>query len=164
MFQPHSAVADGFDVGDGVGNEEDGDAARAQFVDFAHAALAEIDVAYRQGFVHQQDFGVDIDGDGEGQADYHAARISFDRLIDEVADFGEVFDVFVALVDLAGAEAEDGAVQVDVVAAAEFGIESGAEFEQRCDAPVDRRAIRGWAAGCRRPFAAGCSCRSHFRR
>ena len=90
---------------DGVGNEQDGDAARAQFVDLAHAALAEIDVAHGQGFVHQQDFGVHVDGHGEGQPHHHAARIGLDRLVDEVADLGEGFDVLVALVDLPRGEA-----------------------------------------------------------
>jgi len=55
-------------------------------VNLAHAALAEIEVADGQGFVHQQDFGVHIDGHGEGQPHHHAARISLDRLVDEFAD------------------------------------------------------------------------------
>ena len=100
MIEPHGAVADGFHVGDGVGDEEDGDAARAQLMHLAHAALAEIDIAHGQGFIHQQNFRIDIDGDGEGQAHHHAAGISFHRLIDELADFGEALDVLVALVDL----------------------------------------------------------------
>src|ERR1017187_1230221 len=137
FVEPHDAVADGLDVGHGVGDEQDGDAALAQLVDLAHAALAEIDVADGEGFVDQQDFGIDADGYGEGQAHHHAAGIGLDGLVDEVADFGEVFDVLVALVDLAGGETEDGTVEVDVVAAAEFGIEAGAELEQGGDAAVD---------------------------
>ena len=56
----------------------------------------------------------------------------------KLADFGERCDVLVALVDLAGGEAQNGAVEIDVVAAAEFGIEAGAQFEQGGDAAVDR--------------------------
>ena len=93
MVQPQRAVADGLDVADGVGDEQDGDAARAQLVHLAHAALAEIDVAHGQRFIHQQNFGIHIDGHGEGQPHHHAARIRLDRLVDEVADFGEGFDV-----------------------------------------------------------------------
>src|ERR1035437_6931669 len=137
VIQPEDAVADGLDVADGVGDEEDGDAALAEFVDLAHAALAEVNVADGEGFIDEEDFGIDIDGDGEGQAHHHAAGVGLDGLIDEVADFGESGDVLVALVDLAGGESEDGAVEVDVIAAAEFGVESGAEFEQGGDASVD---------------------------
>ena len=66
-------------------------------VHLAHAALPEIDVADGQGFIHQQDLRVHVDRHGECQADHHAARIGLDRLIDEVADLGEILDVFVAL-------------------------------------------------------------------
>ena len=55
----------------------------------------------------------------------------------------------VALVDLARGQAQDGAVEIDVVAPAEFGVESGAQFEQRRNAPVHRRPCR--AVGCRMP-------------
>ena len=164
VIEPQDAVADGLDVADGMRDEEDGDAALAEFVDLAHAALAEVDVADGEGFIHQQDFGIDVDGDGEGQAHHHAAGVGLDRLIDEVADLGEGGDVFVALVDLARGEAQDRAVEIDVIAAAEFGVEAGAEFEQGGDAAVDRRPCRRWGAGCRRPSAAGCFCRSRFRR
>ena len=38
---------------------------------------------------------------------------------------------------------ENGAVEVDVVAAGEFRVEAGAEFEQRGDAPVHRDGAGG---------------------
>ena len=81
MIEPHGAVADGLHVGGGVGNEENGDAARAQLMHLAHAALAEVDVAHGQGFIHQQNFGIDVDGHGESQAHHHAAGIGFHRLV-----------------------------------------------------------------------------------
>ena len=110
VVQPQGAVADGLDVAGGVGHVKDGNAAGAQVMHLAHAALAEVDIAHGQGFVHQQDLGVHIDGDGEGQPHYHAAGVRLDGLADEVADFGEGLDIGVALLDLAGGEAEDGAV------------------------------------------------------
>ena len=120
------AVADRLHVADRVRDEQDGDAARAQLVDLAHAALPEVDVADRQRFVHQQDLRIDIDRDREGQPHHHAARIGLHRLIDEVADLGEGRDILVALVDLPRGQPENRAVQVDVVAAGEFRVEAGA--------------------------------------
>ena len=64
----------------------------AQLVHLAHAALAEVDVADREGLVDEQDFRVHMDGDGEREADHHAARVGLHGLIDEVADLGELFD------------------------------------------------------------------------
>jgi hypothetical protein len=75
-----------------------------KFVDLAHAALAKVNVADGQRFIHQQDFGIDIDGHGEGQPHHHPAGVGFHRLIDEVADLREGLDIAVALVDLAGGE------------------------------------------------------------
>ncbi len=66
----------------------------AQFVHLAHAALAEIDVAHGQGFIHQQDFGIHVDGHGERQPHHHAAGIGLDRLVDEFADLGEGLDAW----------------------------------------------------------------------
>ena len=144
VIEPQDAIADRLHVADGVRNEQDGDTALAEFVDLAHAALAKVNVADGQRFIHQQDFRIDIDRDGEGQAHHHAAGVGLDRLVDEVADFGEGGDVFVPLVDLARGESQDRAVEVDVIAAAEFRIEAGAEFEQGGDASVniDRAARR----------------------
>ena len=137
VVQPQNAVADRLHVADGVRDKQNRDAALPQFVHLAHAALAEINVAYRQSLIHQQNFGIHVDGHRKGQAHHHAARVGLDRLIDEVADFGESRDIFVALVDLARGEPQNRAVQVDVVPAAEFGVKSSAQFQQRRDAPVD---------------------------
>ena len=142
VIEPHGAVADGFDVADGVGDEEDGHAFGAEFMHLSHAALAEVDVADGECFVDEEDLRVDVDGDGEGEADGHAAGVGFDGLIDEVADFSEGFDFGVAGVDLGGAEAEDGGVEIDVLATGEFGVEAGAQFEQCSDASVGLRGSR----------------------
>ena len=64
----------------------------AQLVNFAHAALAEVDVADRESFIDQENFRIQMDGDGESEANDHAARIGLDRLVDEIADLGEGFD------------------------------------------------------------------------
>src|ERR1017187_7690779 len=122
LLQPQGAVADGIYIGDGVGNEQNRDAPRAQFVHLAHAALPEVDVAHRQGFVHQQDLRVHVDGYSKREPDDHTARIGLHRLVDELADFGKVLDILVALVDLPGAQAQDGSVQIDVIVAGEFGM------------------------------------------
>ncbi len=119
-----------------MGDEEDRDAFGAEFVHLSHAALAEVDVADCERFVDQENLGIDVDGDGEGEPDGHAARIGFDGLVDEVADFGEGFDFRVAGVDFGGGEAEDGGVKIDVFATGEFGVEAGTEFEKCGDAAI----------------------------
>jgi hypothetical protein len=108
----------------------------AQFVDLAHAALAKVDVAHGQGLVHEQNFRIHVDGHGEGQPYNHAAGIGFHGLVHEIADLGELFDLAVFLLDLSRSEPQDGAVQEDVVASGELGVEARAQLEQRRDPPV----------------------------
>ena len=137
VLQPERAIAERFHFAGGVRNEQDGDSARAELVNFAQAALAEVDIAHGESFVHQKNFGIDVDRDREGQANHHAARIRLDRLVDEVADLSEFSDVREFAVHLLGGESKNRRVQIDVIAAREFGIEAGAEFEQRRDAAVN---------------------------
>ena len=83
IFQPQRPVADRFHVPDIMRDEQNRDPLRPQFVHFTHTALAEVDIADRQRFIHDQDFGIYVNGDREGQPDCHATRIGFYGLIDE---------------------------------------------------------------------------------
>ena len=71
-----------------------------------------------------------MDGDGKGQPDYHAAGVGFHRLVDEIADFGEGFDIGITAVDLGGREAQDGGVEVDVIEAGELRSEAGGKLQE----------------------------------
>ena len=62
-----------FDVRDGMRDKNDGDAARAQFMNLAHAAMAEISVPHRERFVNDQNLGVHADRDCERQPHRHPA-------------------------------------------------------------------------------------------
>ena len=137
MLQPQNVVADGFDVGDGVRHKNDRDAPVAQLMHLAHAAVTEGSVANRESFVDQEHLGIHVDGDREGEPYDHAARVRFHRPLNEIADAGEVFDRLVTAIDFAFRKAEDGGVEIDVVAAGEFGVEARAQFEQGGDASVD---------------------------
>ena len=83
-----------------------------------------------------------MDGGRERQPHVHAAGVFLHRARDELADFGEALDGGHGPVDFGAAQAHDFAVEVDVFAAGEFGVEAGAELEQGGDA-----AARDDAAG-----------------
>lgn len=82
-------------------------------------------------------------GDGEGQADVHAAAVAFDGRIQEFFDFGEGDDFVEFAFDFGAAHAQHGAVQVDVFASGQFGVKSGADFQQAGHAPFDADAAGG---------------------
>ena len=80
--------------------------------------------------VDEQDLRVDVDGDGEGQPDVHAARVELDLGVDELLDAGEVDDVVEVGVGLVPGQAEDRGVEVDVLPPGQVAVEAGAELEQ----------------------------------
>jgi hypothetical protein len=141
--QQNGAVGELLHQAQVVRDEQHRDLALAQFLEFAHAAVGEHRVAHRQRFVHDQNFRVHVDRRGKRQPDVHAARIFLDRPLHELADFGERFDRRHGPVDLAAAQAHDLAVQIDVLAAGEFRVESGAQFEQRRNPPARHHAPLG---------------------
>ncbi len=113
-------------------------------MNFAQAALAKINITYGQGFVHQQYFRIDVDGDCEGQPDHHAAGISLDRLVHEIADLGELGDIGELAVHLFGGKPKNSRVQIHIIAARKLRIETGAELQQRRDPAIHIHRAGGW--------------------
>src|SRR5579885_853198 len=62
--------------------------------------------------------------------------------MNEIADLRKVDDVSVFPIHFPGGEAQDGAVQIDVVTSGEFGIKTRPQFQQRRNAPADVEGAR----------------------
>src|SRR5436190_14001635 len=92
--------------------------------------MLEYSVTDSQGFVDDQNVGFNARRDRKRQAHVHAAGVSLDRLMNEVADFGKAFDLREERVSFATRKAQQGRVHIDVFDAGKFGIEAGAQFEQ----------------------------------
>ena len=143
------AIGQALDQAKIVRYQEHGDVLAAQLFEFLHAPAGEDRVADGQRFIDDQDFGIDVNRGGKCQANVHAAGVLFDWPIDELADFRERLDARKHLVQFLARQSQDLAIEIHIFAAAEFGIEAGAQFEQRRDAPGTVRPGRWWAAGCR---------------
>ena len=76
-------------------------------------------------------------GHGEGEAHVHAARVALHRRVQKAADLAELDDLVELALDLGPRHAEDGAVELDVLAAGELGMEAGAHLEQARHPPSD---------------------------
>src|SRR5205807_6188671 len=76
-------------------------------------------------------------------AHVHPARVALHRGVDEPLDLGERDDLVELRLDLAPPHPEHRAVQVDVVAARELRVETGADLEQRADGAADARLAGG---------------------
>ena len=130
-----------------VRDEDERDAARDQLAHAVDALLLEADVADAEHFVDEQHVGVEVRGDREAEPRVHARRVALDRRVDELADAGEVDDRVELARDLGALHAHDRALQVDVLAAGQVGMEAGRHFDQRADAALDLDLRRASAAG-----------------
>src|SRR5581483_8044623 len=136
--EQHGAIAEVADGVQRVRHDDDRLAALAQLVELLGALLLELLVADGEDLVDEEDVGIDADGDREPESDVHARRVVLDRRVDEGREIGELDDLVELRRDLLAREPEDRAVEVDVLATAELGVEPGAELEQRRHATVDR--------------------------
>jgi len=109
----------------------------AEIVDPIDAFLLESGVAHRQGFIDDQDLGIHMSADGEGQPGAHASRVELDWLVHEVADAGEVGDGVELGDDLVAFEAEHRPADQHVLASGRFEIEGGAQRQHGRHAAFD---------------------------
>ena len=103
------------------------------------ALLLEGEVADGEDLVDDQDLGLQVGGHRERQPELHAARVALHGRVDEGADVRELDDLLEAALDLAALHVEDRAVQEDVLAAGELGMEARAHLEQRSDPAAQPR-------------------------
>ncbi len=120
-----------------VGDEEDGSALSSDPLHGVEAFALEIRIADGENLVDDQDLRLEVGGDGEGEPHLHAARIALDRGVDEFLYAREIDDLVELAIDLLLPHAEDGAVQVDVLAAGQLGVEAGADLQQAGDPAAD---------------------------
>src|SRR3954462_11992817 len=83
-------------------------------------------------------------GDGKRESDVHAAAVAFDGGVEEFIDFGKGDDFVELSFYFSALHAEDCAVQEDVFASGQFGMEAGANFQQTRHAPFDPDSAFGW--------------------
>ena len=118
-------------------HEDDGPARLAVLLHPPERSPLELRIADREHLVHEQDLGLEMGGDGEREPHVHAARVALDGRVHELPDAGEVHDLRHLPRDLATAHAEDGAIEIDVLATGELGMEARADLEQAADAAPD---------------------------
>ncbi|CAA9406152.1 MAG: hypothetical protein AVDCRST_MAG64-1988 [uncultured Phycisphaerae bacterium] len=110
--------------------------------DVAHlpkALALERRVADREHLVDDQDLRLQVGRDRERQPDVHAAAVALDRRVEELLDLAERDDLVELALDLGAAHPEDRAVEEDVLAAGQLGVEAGADLQQRRDPPAEHR-------------------------
>src|SRR5918993_2947111 len=136
VVDPHRALAQPRQLAGRVADEEQR-AGAAEIVDPVDALLLEGEVAHRQRFVDDEDLGVDVRADGEGEPHAHADRIELQRLVHEGADAGEIGYRFEFAQDLLALQPEHGAADQHVLASRGLEVERRAERQHRGDPALD---------------------------
>ena len=138
VAQQHRPPAEAVDGRGVVGDEDDRAAALLELEDLPEALALELLVADGEHLVEQQHVDVEVRGDREAEPHVHARRVRPHGHVDEPLELREGDDLVHVPPDRLALQAEDGAVEVDVLAARELGVEAGAELEQRADAALPR--------------------------
>ena len=131
--EQHRALAQPLDRGSVVRDEDDRAARLLEGEDPPEALPLERLVADGKDLVEEEDVGVEEGSDREAEPHGHPGRVGANRPVDRVLELGEGDDLVEALADVLPPQALDRPVQVDVLAAAEVGVEAGAELQQRAD-------------------------------
>ena len=104
---------------------------RPEALERVHALLLEALVADGEHLVEQQDVEVDLDRDRVREPHLHPRGVVLQLLVDEPLQLGERDDLVVATLELAERKPEQRAVDADVVARRELGVEADAELDER---------------------------------
>ena len=131
VVDPGDRLTELFHLGEPVTDEHDRASVAPELLDPLGALALEPFVADREDLVDEEHVGLDVGGHGEAEAHEHARRVVLHRGVDELLEPRELDDVVEAPIEVTFGEAEDRAVQVDVLASAQLHVEAGAEFEQR---------------------------------
>ena len=86
MVEPHRSVAKRFHLVHGMRAKQHRGALLFELHDALKRFLGKRAIAHAQRFVNDQNVGAGAGGNGKGQAHIHAAGISFNRLVNELAN------------------------------------------------------------------------------
>ena len=143
MVEHEHAVAETLDRRQIVRDEHDRAPLDRRLAHLLQRASLEIHVSDGKHLVDDEDLGIEVGRDGEGQANEHAARVALHRGVDEGADTGELHDLLVAIEDVPAAEAQQRPVEEDVLAPGELGVKAGSDLQQRGRPAVELDASLG---------------------
>ena len=136
VTQQHGSRAQSVDGSRVVGHEDDRPAPLLELEDLPEALALKLLVSDREDLVEQQNVDIEMGGDRKAEAHVHAGGVRADWDVDEALELRKGDDLLHVPPDRVALEAENGPVQIDVLASGELGVEAGAELEQRSDSAL----------------------------
>src|ERR1017187_3932850 len=137
MVQPQRAITQDLHGLERMGHAKQRLAGAPELHNPLEALAEELLVSDTENLVDDQDVGIHVDGNREGQPHAHARGVSAQRLIDEVADAGELHNAVEPLVHLSPRKPQKRGVDPHVFGARQVSMKSRAQFEQGRHAAVN---------------------------
>src|SRR5690606_25509453 len=128
-IDPNTSFAERFNCRDVVADEEDRAAFPRHVAHLAEAFALKFRVADGEHFIHDQNVGLEMCGDGEGEAHEHAAAVSLYGRVKESLDTRERHNLVKTLCYVAAAHPENASVEIDILATRQFAVKASADFE-----------------------------------
>src|SRR5262249_4137540 len=127
-----------------VTDKENRAALRADLLHLGETLFLKLRIADSQDFINQQHFRLQMRRHSKRESHVHPARITLHRRVEKLFDLRKRDYLVELAIDLRLLHAENRAVEIDVFTASQFGVETGADFQQRADAPANlRESARG---------------------
>ena len=133
VVEQHRPVAVLLDRAHVVGDQDHGAVGAADLVEDVLALLLEGGVADRQHLVDQQDVGVGLDHDREGEAHQHPRGVVLELQVGELLELCELDHRLEAALRVVAAEAHQDPVEDHVLARGQLGVEADPELDERGD-------------------------------
>src|SRR5262249_18869954 len=118
-------------------DEHDRAAGVAQVFHAAETAALKLGVSDGEHLVDEKDLRLEMCSYRECEAHRHPARVPLHGCVDELLDTREVDDLVELPNDLLLLHPQDRAVEKDVLAARQLGVEAGPDLEEAADTPAD---------------------------
>jgi hypothetical protein len=131
FVDPDRAAAVVPDLREGVRDEEDRLSRLAEVFDPRTALHLKALVPDRERLVDEQNVGLDVGGDRERETGRHAGRISADRRVDELLELRPLDDTRRPAAHLGPREAEQRALEHDVLPPGQLPVKAQTELEKR---------------------------------
>lgn len=128
-----------------MANEQYGSTAGgADILHLANSFFLEFGITHGEDFIDNEDLGLEEGGDGEAEADGHAAGEALDGGVDVFFDASEVDDFIELAGNLFPGHAHNAAIHVDVFSGGHLWVEACADFQKTGDAASILNATSTW--------------------
>jgi len=124
-------------------HKQHGPAFLSHITHFPQTFLLKFGITYGEDLIDDEYLRLQMGGDGEGEADIHAAGVAFYRGIEVSFHLGKSDDFIEFLLDFRPGHPQDRSVEIDILPPGKLRVETRAHLQEAGDAALDCDPSRG---------------------